>query len=309
MQLDSRVQQVADFLNANLPKIGTLPASELRTIFDAGVSQMPPGPDIHLVENVSISVGDKTSISARIYRPTDDVPGIIVYYHGGGWAFGSILGYDAILRKLAQITGWAILSVEYRLAPEHQFPVAVEDAMTAFVWAASNSKKITAKATPIPIVVAGDSAGGNLAAVVAQLARNQGGPRISGQVLIYPATECDINSPAMSAFVPPLLSRADIAWCFDQYVPDHAMRSDPRFAPIRAASLAGLPPTLVLTAEFDLLSDEGVRYAKALQQAGVPAKHEQFYGTFHGFFSLDGGLPQSVKANADIAQFLDGLIV
>ncbi len=196
--------------------------------------------------------------------------------------------------------------MDYRLAPEHPFPAAVEDAIAALNWAAGNVEAITGKKAPI--IVAGDSAGGNLSAVVSQIARNSGGPAIAAQVLIYPSTDGDIDSESMTKFDPPLLSREEIAWFYDQYIPQKSQRRDPRFAPLHATDLSNLPPAFVLTAEYDLLCEEGERYASRLAEAGVRVKVERYRGTFHGFFSMDGGLPHSVKATDDIAEFVSSIV-
>ena len=217
------------------PKLGSMSAAELRAI------PRPRAPVVTEVRSVTDGVlpGPAGDIPIRIYRPAEQPAGVIVYYHGGGWTIGDLDGVDATLRLLANQTGCTVVSVDYRLAPENPFPAAVDDAMAAAQWAAANLAALAAPGAPL--MVMGDSAGGNLSAVVCILARDAGGPQIDLQVLVYPATDGDVDSPAMHAFEPPFLDRDDIIWFCDQYIP-LAERRDPRFAPARAASHAGLPP-------------------------------------------------------------------
>jgi acetyl esterase len=230
----------------------------------------------------------------------------MVYFHGGGWTVGTLEDYDAVLQKLTARTNCAIVSVGYRLAPVHPFPAAVDDAYAALCWAANNFEGVAGKT--VPLIVAGDSAGGNLAAVVSQLARDIAGPAIAAQILIYPSVAGDIDSESMREFEPPFLTRDEIAWFFDQYIPEKSQRRDPRFAPLHAADVRNLPPVLVLTAEYDLLCAEGEQYAQRLSQAGVPTRVRRYDGTIHGFLTMDGGLHHSVSAMEDIADFVTMIV-
>jgi len=227
-----------------------------------------------------------------------------VYFHGGGWTIGSLGGWDAALRRLTLASRCAIVSVDYRLAPEHPFPAAVDDALTATRWALAEVESIAHAA--VPVTVAGDSAGGNLSAVVARILTDEGAsPNVAAQILIYPSTDGDIDSATLTRFESPFLTREEVAWFFDQYVPDRAQRSDPRFAPLRAPRVDGLPPALVLTAECDLFCEEGEAYAARLQSEGVQVRVRRFEGGIHGFFTLDRGqLPHSGQAMEEIAGFL-----
>ena len=188
---------------------------------------------------------------------------MIVYLHGGGWATGSLDEYDTLARKLAERTGCAVVLVDYRLAPEHPFPAAADDVWVAVQWAGSHLEQLAGKR--VPLLVAGDSAGGNLAAVVVQRAHAHKGPPIAMQVLIYPVTDCVMET---ASYLDPanqlLVTRDSVRWFWDLYVPDAARREHPSVSPMRAVDLSGLPPAVVLTAEYDVVRDEGEAYAARL---------------------------------------------
>lgn len=213
----------------------------------------------------------------------------LVYFHGGGWVIGDLDSHDGICRSLANRAGAVVAAVDYRLAPEHRFPAAVDDAYAAVVWAAAKIGEYGGDGARL--AVGGDSAGGNLAAVVSQLAKGRGGPAIGFQLLIYPATDRHDDSPSMKQNAKgPMLSRAWMEWFngFYQSGPDDGM--DPRMSPARAADLSGLPPALVVTAEFDPLRDQGAAYAAKLTEAGVSAEYLPVEGMFHGFIQMAGVL-------------------
>ncbi|MCA9830341.1 MAG: alpha/beta hydrolase [Dehalococcoidia bacterium] len=224
-------------------------------------------------------------VPVRVLLPQQPARGIIVYYHGGGWVIGSIDEYDTLARKLAERTSCAVVNVEYRLAPEHRYPAAVDDSYAALEWAAVNNEKIAGK--KVPLFVAGDSAGGNLAAVMALRSRDRGGPAIALQVLIYPVTDADFER---TSYTDPenqlLLTREAMVWFWDHYVPDGVKRLDPDASPLRAFNFKDLPPAVILTAEHDVLRDEGEAYAECLKQAGVPVDCKRYEGQTHGFFSM-----------------------
>jgi acetyl esterase len=307
MPVDPGVQALIDGLKAaGLPAIGSVTAQQLREAYRAMTPKLPPGPDIHKVDNLGIP-GPAGPIPVRVYWPTPAPKALIVYFHGGGWTIGSLDAWDAALRRLALATGCSVLSVDYRLAPEAPFPAAVEDALAAVHWAGKELEYIAGRR--VPLIVAGDSAGGNLATVAAQQVRDLGGPAIAGQVLIYPSTDGDIDAPRLRRFVSPLLTREEIVWFLDQYIPDLAQRVDPCFAPLRAKSLARLPPAFVLTAENDLLAEEAELYAERMKSAGVTVEVKRYLGTIHGFFTMDRGLlPHSGQAMAEIAVFIRSLL-
>jgi acetyl esterase len=245
-----------------------------------------PAPRMARRDDLTVSGGDGHEIPVRVLVPPQGARGVIVYLHGGGWVIGTIDEYDAMARKLAERTSCAIVLVEYRLAPEHRYPTAVDDCAAALAWAASHRNDIAGR-EDVPLIVAGDSAGGNLAAVVARRARDAGGPTIDLQVLIYPVTDADFTRPS---YTDPenqlLLTREAMEWFWDHYVPDAARRAEPDASPLRAPSLTGLPPALVLTAEHDVLRDEGEAYAERLREAGVPVELHRLEGQMHGFFTL-----------------------
>ncbi len=226
----------------------------------------------------------------RVLVPTDQPRGVIVYYHGGGWVIGSLDDYDKLGRLLARRTGCTVVLVDYRLAPEYRFPTAVDDSWAALRWADEHRGELAGEQAPL--IVAGDSAGGNLAAIVAMRARAAAGPPIALQVLVYPVTDCDLESTSYRDPANQLmLSRDSMVWFWDHYAPDLNARLHPDAAPLRSANFADLPPAVVLTAEHDVLRDEGELYATRLMKAGVPVRHRRFAGQMHGFFNMNDVLP------------------
>jgi acetyl esterase len=240
------------------------------------------------------SVGDRTvpgpggALPVRIYTPTGSPRGALVYFHGGGWVIGNIEVVDAPCRALAEATGCVVVSAQYRLAPESAYPAAAEDCYAVTQWVAEHLAELGTE--PAGVVVAGDSAGGNLAAVVALMARDRGGPEIAFQALIYPAT--DLESMETDSYRDNaegyLLSAASMRWFRDHYIPEPAQRAEPYASPARAEDLSGLPPAFIATMEFDPLRDEGERYAELLQKAGGTATVQRYDGQIHGLFWLGG---------------------
>ena len=259
-----------------------------------------PAPEMQRVEDHTIDGPDARTI-LRILVPVENPIGVLVYYHGGGWVLGSIDEYDTVARKLAERTSCAVVLVEYRLAPEHRYPAAVDDSYAALEWVGQNIKYIAAR--EVPLIVAGDSAGGNLAAVMAIRARDRNGPSIALQVLIYPVTDFNFDRPS---YVDPenqlLLTRDGMIWFWDHYVPDPSRRAEPDASPLHTENLSGLPPAVILTAEHDVLRDEGEAYAARLQEANVKADLQRYASQMHGFFTLlmlpgsELGFQQVVKA-------------
>ncbi|RQR33322.1 alpha/beta hydrolase [Burkholderia sp. Bp9142] len=267
-QLDAEFEPLVKALSdPGLPTIRTAGPAAMRAL----LSQLSPtgGPELKQVRDVEFG-----GVRGREYLP-HSVTGTIVFYHGGGWVIGSVSDYDFFARTLAETMEARVLSVEYRLAPEHPFPAAAEDAW-AFLRAVEPSG---------PLFVAGDSAGGNLAAVVAHMARDAGGPRLAGQILLYPAVSGDSDGAALHDFEPPIMTRDDIAAYYDLAVPDRSMRRDPRFAPA-LGSPAGLPPALIITAGADLLAYEAEEYGVQLLRAGVPVQLHRAEGVPHAFMTL-----------------------
>ena len=245
------------------------------------------------------------SIPVRVLRPDGEPSAVIVFYHAGGWVLGGLDECEAEAAALARQAGCVVVCPGYRLAPEYRYPTAVEDAWAALRWAAARPAELTG-GVPLPLVVAGESAGGNLAAVMARRAAEHGGPDVLAQVLICPVTDSDTDSlsytdPANQL----LLDRDEMIWFWDQYVPDPAARAHPDASPLQAVFLTGLPPAVILTAEHDVLRDEGELYAMRLVQAGVPVAHRRFAGQIHGFLGRVGVLPASAAGLRYIGTELD----
>ena len=252
-----------------------------------------PGPQIHVEVNDLSLPGPAGEIPARHYRPANGgTAPLLVFYHGGGWAIGDLDTADALCRLTCRDAGIQVLSVDYRLAPEHPAPAAVEDAYAAFTWAYEHAEELGA--TPGRVAVGGDSAGGNLAAVVCQLARDEGGPAPVLQWLIYPRTDLMAQTRSLSLFARGfLLTKRDIDWFESQYLRRSSVdRTDPRVSPLLAESLSGLAPALIAVAGFDPLRDEGESYAAALRAAGTAVDLRSMGSLTHGFvnlFQLGGG--------------------
>jgi acetyl esterase len=260
------------------------------------------------VEELSLP-GPAAAIPARLYVPHDDGARrpIIVYYRGGGWVVGDLETHDATCRFLAREADASVLAVDYRLAPEHRFPAAVEDAHAAFAWAVREAQALCGD--PARVVVAGDSAGGNLAAVTAQLAVASGGARPAAQLLFYPATDFSVKRPSYRLFATGfVLTDADTNWYRDQYLPDEAAKRDPRASPLLATDLRGLPPAVVVTAGFDVLRDEGEEYARAMERADVRVVLRRCGGQIHGFANATGVSPASARDVRAAASLLRELL-
>jgi len=294
-----QAQQVLDGMAASgAPPLWEQTPDEARAGVDANTAIIGAGPAVASVRDIVIP-SQAGGIPARVYSPFPDAPGVVVYYHGGGWVVGSVDGWDACCRALAVASGCDVVSVEYRLAPEHIFPAATDDAFDALVWVGSDSGLAAGR----PIAVAGDSAGGNLAAVCALRARDAGGPPVAFQLLVYPVTDCDLDRRSYRQYAENefILNRGDMVWFWDRYAPDPAARVNPYASPLRATNLAGLPPAYVITAEHDPLRDEGFVYADRLQAARVPVEHRHFGSQIHGFFTFVNVIDDADRAVADAA--------
>jgi acetyl esterase len=269
----------------------------------------PPSPDVSAEDRrIPTATGE---IPVRIYTPTGKAPGAapgLVFFHGGGWVVGNIESYDRECRAIAQQAECVVVSVDYRLAPEHKFPAAVDDCVLATRWTAAHAAELGIDAARL--AVGGDSAGGNLAAVVAQQLRDTpatdvpGAPPLICQLLIYPATDSVAEYPSQHEPDVGLLHQADVRWFMGHYLADPADCRDPRFSPLRASSLAGLPRAIVALAEYDPLRDQGAAYAEALRAAGVPTELQLFKGHIHGFMSLAAAVPSAGAAQAEMLRAL-----
>ena len=273
---------------------------EARAFGSAMAELAGPAPEMDRVTEVTVDRTDG-EVRLRVLIPIENPRGVVVYYHGGGWVIGSIDESDTIARKLAERTSCAVVLVDYRLAPEHPYPTAVDDSYAALEWVRENLAEIAD--AEAPLIVAGDSAGGNLAAVMAIRARDRGGPAIALQALIYPVTDSDFSRPSYASPENKLmLTREGMIWFWDHYVPESSRRKEPDASPLHADDLSGLPPAVILTAEFDVLRDEGEAYAERLTEANVPTDLKRYAGQMHGFFSLlmlpgsELGFQQVVKA-------------
>src|SRR5690348_4794630 len=299
MALDEATAALLEQLAASgAQPLHELTPQEARSRTAAMRGQMPPGPDMATVRDTRVPVAGGY-VPLRVLTPSARPRGVIVYYHGGGWVLGGLDDSDTLARRLAQRTRCVVVLVGYRLAPEYRFPTAVEDSWAALRWTAARLTELAGG--PVPLIVAGDSAGGNLAAVMTQRARTAEEPRIAAQVLAYPVTDCDLDT---SSYRDPanqlMLTRDAMAWFWDHYVPDRAARPHPDASPLQAGLFYDLPPAVILTAEHDVLRDEGELYATQLMKAGVPVLFQRFAGQMHGFFTMTGLLP-GAEAGLDFA--------
>ncbi|MCI4065847.1 alpha/beta hydrolase [Micromonospora sp. R77] len=273
-------------------------AADLAAIRAGGGDPEP----VHEVRDAHVP-GPGGPLPVRIHRPAGDGPlPTLLYFFGGGWTLGSVETADGICRRLANATPCQVVTVGYRLAPEHRFPAAVQDCHAALRWIATHADEFGAD--PDRLAVGGDSAGGNLAAAVTLLARADGGPRLAAQLLVYPNTD-QRPGPAPAGEEDPLLfNRHSVAWYRGHYLADPGDAADPLASPLLAEDLSGLPPALVVTAEHDPLRDEGERYADRLRAAGVPTEVTRYPGMIHGFFAMPGVFDAGRRAQEQAAAFL-----
>lgn len=287
MPLHPQAQLLCDLVNA----MGGAPASD-ETLEEArnGLALLHSAGSGEPEAIYAVGDLDADGVPVRVYRPSpDDGRPVVVYLHGGGWTLGSVEVYDPVTRALANAAQAIVVSVDYRLAPEHPFPAPLDDCMTALRWIAKNAATFEGDASRLAI--AGDSAGGNLAAVCALLARDEGGPDLALQALVYPVTDSDLTTGSYRENGRGyLLEEAEMQWFFDCYTRGGTDRADWRISPLRAPDVAGVAPALVITAEFDPLRDEGEAYARRLADAGVPVELERYDGMIHAFFALLGSL-------------------
>jgi acetyl esterase len=288
--LDAQTEQLLkEFAASGSKPIAEMTVEEARGITGQLAELYGTGPEMAKVTDGRIPASGGY-VPYRLLSPSADPRGVIIYYHGGGWVIGDLPDFDVLGRVLADRTGCAVILVDYRMAPEYRFPTAVDDSWEALRWVDGHLDEIAGRR--VPIVIAGDSAGGNLTAVMAQRAKAAGGPSILLQVLVYPVTDCDLGT---TSYLNPenqlLVDRPAMIWFWDHYAPVAASREHPDASPLRANDYRDLPPAAVLTAEHDVLRDEGEAYATRLQEAGVPVKQLRVPGQMHGFFTMVNVLP------------------
>ncbi|AGA29752.1 alpha/beta hydrolase [Singulisphaera acidiphila] len=295
MPLDPQAKEFLESLRkSRMPSLERLPLPLARAAFATTIPLAGPREEVASVEDRPIP----GNLTVRIYTPADKRSGprpALVYFHGGGWVVGSLDTVDAPCRQLANAAACTVISVAYRLAPEHKFPIPVEDCFLATRYVAEHAADF--QIDPAKIAVGGDSAGGNLAAAVTMLARDRGGPSLAFQLLIYPATDAALDTPSHREFAKGfMLTRSEIQWFMRQYLVRPEEGEHPLVSILRAKSVRGLPPACVITAEFDPLRDEGEAYAARLRAASVPVESRRFDGMIHGFFQMAGIMDQGKTA-------------
>ncbi|TLS36911.1 alpha/beta hydrolase [Pseudalkalibacillus caeni] len=305
MSLHPQVKSLLEFMDSRgLPPIEELPLTEARASFDVMSQKLNQSETIARVENKTIP-GYKNEIQVRIYTPVENrVLPVLVYYHGGGWVIGSLDSYDALCRSLANKAECIVVSVDYSLAPEEKFPVAVEDAYLALEWVYKNAEELQIDRTSL--AVGGDSAGGNLAAVVSYLTYLRKGPHVACQMLFYPSVGFDRTESYEKFGEGYYLTKATMNWFTEQYLNSPEDMMDPLAAPllIPDEEVVELPPAYILTAEYDPLRDGGEAYAKKLSAAGVKTEYVRYPGMIHGFLSMTEAIEDGQKAIIDAAKAL-----
>jgi acetyl esterase len=301
MPLDPQAQRVVDQMAAlNLKPVEESTPAEARDSIRVRTAALGPFEDVAAVADHRVPVAGG-EVTVRAYSPGGSGPHpALVYYHGGGWVIGDLDTHDGLCRSLTNAARCAVLSVDYRLAPEWRYPVAVEDSYAALTWVVANAARLGID--PRRVAVGGDSAGGNLATVMALMARERRGPALVHQVLIYPVTDHRLDTPSyVENATGYVLTREGMRWFWNHYLAREAEGREPHASPLRAPSLAGLPPALVITAECDPLRDEGEAYAARLRDAGVPVTLTRYSGMFHGFVRMTRILDKARTALDEIA--------
>ncbi|CAI8701617.1 acetyl esterase [Pseudomonas sp. IT-P258] len=307
MPLDKQIAGVLQqFRDIPEPDFSQVDAAQYRQFSDNLLPAMP-GEPMSEVRDLRVAGADG-ELDARLYRPSEepDLP-LLVFFHGGGFVMGNLDTHDNLCRSLARQTEAVVVSVAYRLAPESKFPAAPLDCYAATCWLVEHAAELRVDGSRL--AVAGDSAGGNLALAVSQLAARRQGPKISYQCLFYPVTDAGCDSQSFEDFAQSyLLSAGMMRWFWQQYLQDVGQVEDPLASPLRAESLAGLPPTTLITAEFDPLRDEGEAMAECLREAGVPVRVQRCDGMIHGFISMAAFVEGAAQALSDAAADLRGAL-
>ncbi|WP_137701778.1 alpha/beta hydrolase [Marimonas lutisalis] len=303
-QVRAMLEKMAEL---GIPKVHDLSTAAARDLVEqlaaARLDSYPP-PEVAEVVNTTTGPGFG-HVPLRIYRASDEANApAIVFFHGGGHVFGSLDSHDSAARYLARATGATVVSVDYRMGPEYPFPAAAQDAYDATRWVAARAD--TLGLDPAKLAVCGDSAGGNLAAVVALMAQAEGEVALAAQVLVYPVIDYRGGTPSHTRYAQGygILEADTVKWFMDRYLPDAAQRDDWRACPRNAPSHAGLAPALLVTAECDVLHDEGIAYGAKLKSAGVEVEHVDYPGMIHGFFTQLGLVDDAERSHHDIARFL-----
>lgn len=300
MPLDEDMKQILGLIApAGAPALTDFTVEQARANMGA-IMVAPPEPEpVGRVENRTFP-GPGGDVPIRIYTPAGAGPHpALVYFHGGGWVLCNLETHDGTCRSLCNQAGCVVVSVDYRLAPENKFPAGLEDCHAATKWVADHAAELGVD--PNRIAIGGDSAGGNLTACVALVARDRGGPRFVHQLLIYPVIDAKFDTPSYRENAEGyFLTRGAMQWFWNHYLRSEADAANPYAAPVRAKDLAGLPPATVLTAEFDPLRDEGEAYGKKLREAGVATRIERYDGLIHGFFGM-GAVVAKARAAVGVA--------
>ena len=308
-KLDPAVRQLLEAAEAEgNPPLESFSPEEARKLAIESLKTAGGTPEpVRSIENLRIP-GPDCEIPIRIYTPDAPAPRpALVYFHGGGWVVCDLDTHDVVCTAIAHRAGAVVIAVDYRLAPEHKFPAAVTDSYAATAWVASNAKRLGID--PKRISVGGDSAGGNLAAVVSLKSRDEDGPAIALQVMVYPATDLSsFDTPSYQEFGENhYLTKSEMEWFRQHYLRSMEDARDPHASPLLASDLSRLPPVLIITAECDPLRDEGEAYAKRLANDGVPVTYTCYPGMIHPFFSLSGAIPQAFDAIQQVANAVAGL--
>ncbi len=303
--LDPQIADLIETLDSGFPPVHTMTGAQARAAIRSRFVANPQPEHVASVADHQVPV-DNGRIDVRVYRPEASEPlPLLVYAHGGGFVFCDLDSHDGLCRNLANLIPAVVVSVNYRLAPEHRWPTAAEDLYAATRWAVDHAADFGAD--PSRVVVGGDSAGGNLAAVTTLMARDRGGPDLAAQLLLYPVISADFDTESYRLFGTGFYNpRPAMQWYWDQYVPAVSDRQNPYASPLHG-DLTGLPPAVVVLAGHDPLRDEGIAYADALEAAGVPVTRRPFDGGIHGFMTMPM-LDIAHRARREASQALGDLL-
>ena len=304
MPLDPQMERIlAEDRKLGLPAYHRLSPSQARQQMLDSSPPVDPKLSVSRVKDMTIP-GFDAALPIRCYYPQGEPPyPVVVYFHGGGWVMGNLDTHHAICHALTHTSDCLVVAVDYRLAPEHKFPAATQDAYTATCWVSESADQIGADASRMAIM--GESAGATLSTVACIMIRERGGPRLALQVLVYPVTDCNFQTRSHKKYADGyMLTREMMKWIWDQYLTDKGEATDPYVSPLRAENLRDLPKALVLTAEYDPLCDEGEAYARRLMEAGVKVRHSRYDGVVHGFFRMTNRVDRARQALQQVSSAL-----